>query len=324
MMKRITLFAAVASIVAGAALAQDGKVDSAITMMKVLDRPGQIKLATVWDGNKYIQCRQMNDHSVRCEAGGSLMQPSLEHVLTPDRIARLTARGWSLDPSFGNYVRTFPASTPSGVIADEIVATLSQVYDADIANLEVQTKTVADEPCPPRNGWTQNLAGSINDAKSMARYVVHACSYIPPSDESERKLGPNSTVADLIALYEPRVAVEIERLRLNIHRRVFAVFGTDLGYIQCESETEPDGFYCEAQSADSWPVLAQVLTPERIARLHAAGYADPGRAPNYSKEYLADKVTDAELATEILTLLHDVYGYYGATKLDVKTEESRS
>ena len=48
MMKRITLFAAVASIVAGAALAQDGKVDSAITMMKVLDRPGQIKLATVW------------------------------------------------------------------------------------------------------------------------------------------------------------------------------------------------------------------------------------------------------------------------------------
>jgi len=27
------------------------------------------------------------------------------------------------------------------------------------------------------------------------------------------------------------------------------------------------------------------------------------------------------LAAEVLTLLHDVYGYYGATKLEVTTEE---
>lgn len=322
-MKRMTMFVAVALIAAGAAFAQDNNVESAITTMKALDRPGQIKLATMWDGNKYIQCRQMGDQSIRCEAGGALMQPSLEHVLTPDRITRLTTRGWTLDPSFGNYVKTFPASTSANAIADEIVATLSQAYDADIPNLEVQTKTVADEPCPPRNGWTQNLAGSINDAKSMARFAVHACAYKPANDEPAHKLGPGSTAADLIALYGPTVTVEIQRLRLNIHRRVFVAFDTGLGYAQCESQTEPDGFYCETQSADSWPVLAAVLTPERIARLHAAGYADPGRAPNYSKTYLADKITDAQLAAELLTLLHDVYGYYGATKLEVHTEEER-
>jgi hypothetical protein len=64
-----------------------------------------------------------------------------------------------------------------------------------------------------------------------------------------------------------------------------------------------------------------VLTPERIARLRAAGFADPGRAPNYSKTYPAEKIDDAALASEVLTLLHDVYGYYGASKLEVKTEE---
>jgi hypothetical protein len=30
---------------------------------------------------------------------------------------------------------------------------------------------------------------------------------------------------------------------------------------------------------------------------------------------------DTALATEVLTLLHDVYGYYGASKLEAKTEE---
>jgi hypothetical protein len=67
--------------------------------------------------------------------------------------------------------------------------------------------------------------------------------------------------------------------------------------------------------------LTAVLTPQRIARLRAAGYADPGRAPNYSKTYLASNITDAALAAEVLTLLHDVYGYRGVSKLAVKTEE---
>ena len=104
-------------------------------------------------------------------------------------------------------------------------------------------------------------------------------------------------------------------------RRVFAAFETGLGYVQCEPWTDPDVFYCEAQSTDSWPALAAILTPERIALLHAAGFEDPGRAPNYSRTYPADRTDDATLARELLTVLHDVYGYYGASKLEVKTEE---
>lgn len=322
-LRQAALMAVMVAMVAGPALAETGndKVAAAITTIRALDRPGRDNLATVWDGNKYIQCRRMSDRSLHCEAAGALMQVSLERVLTPERIGRLAALGWMLDPSFGNYVQTFGSDVSAKDIADKILAALSQGYDADTQNLEVETKSIASEPCPPRNGPSQNLAGIINDAPAMAAFAVHACAYRPKSSDPKRKLGPDSTVADLIDLYGPRVTAEIRRLRVNMHRRVFVVFATGLGYVQCETQTDPDSFYCEAQSTDSWPALAAVLTPERIARLHAAGYADPGRGPNYSKTYPADKIDDAALATELLTLLYDAYGYYGASELEVKTEE---
>jgi hypothetical protein len=313
----------IVAMVAHAASAQIGRDDvkAAIATIRTIDRPGRDNLATVWDGNKYIQCRRMRDASLRCEAAGALMQVSLERVLTPERIGRLAAMGWTLDPSFGNYVQTFGADVSAEDIADKILAALSQGYGADMQNLEVETKSIASEPCPPRNGQSADLAGIIIDAREMTRYAVHACAYKPKSDEPKRKLGPSSTAADLIELYGPQVAAEIGRLRINTHRRAFVILSGGLGYVQCHTQMDPDGFYCEAQSTDTWPALAAVLTPERIARLHAAGFADPGRAPNYSKTYLVDKISDAVLAAEALTLLHDVYGYYGATKLEVTTEE---
>lgn len=297
------------------------RVITAISAITVLERPGRDNLATVWDGNKYIQCRRISDRSLRCEAAGAMMQVSLSHVLTPDRIGRLAATGWTLDSSFGNYVQTFRPETSATEVADKILAALAQGYGAEMQNLEVETKSIRSEPCPPRNGPSQNLAGLINDAPSMARSAVHARAFQPTANDPVQTLGPGSTAADLVKLYGPLVTAEIQRLRINMRRRVFAVFDTGLGYVQCEPQTEPKGFYCEAQSADSWPALAAVLTPERVAVLHAAGFADPGRAPNYSKTYPADTTGDATLASEVLTLLHDVYGYYGASKLAVKTEE---
>ena len=79
--------------------------------------------------------------------------------------------------------------------------------------------------------------------------------------------------------------------------------------------------YCEAQSADSWQALASVLTPDRVNRLHDLGFADPGRAPNYWKNYPTEQIDDASIARELLTVLHDVYRYNGQPTLNVKTEE---
>jgi hypothetical protein len=322
----LVLFVATATIAlaAGAASAETIKtrVEAAITTIKALERPGRDNLATIWDGNKYVQCRRMSDRALRCEAAGAVMQISLARVLTPDHIGRLAAMGWMLDPSFGNYVQTFRPDVPAGDVADKIMTALAQGYDADVDKLEIETTSIKSEPCPPRNGPSQNLAGLIGDAPSMAAFSVHACAYKPDAGAPEHALPPGSTAADLIKLYGPRLTAEIRRLRVNIRRDdVFVIFASGLGYVQCQPETGPDAFYCEAQSAESWPALAAVLTPERIARLHAAGFADPGRAPNYFKTYPADKTGDEALASEVLTLLHDVYGYYGASALEVKTEE---
>ncbi len=76
------------------------QVDEALQNITTLVRPGRIGYATVWDGNKYIQCRRTPERALRCEAAGTSMQPSLRSVLTGDRSTRLTALGWTLDPQF--------------------------------------------------------------------------------------------------------------------------------------------------------------------------------------------------------------------------------
>jgi hypothetical protein len=161
----------------------------------------------------------------------------------------------------------------------------------------------------------------VNDAPSMARYAVHSCSYT-----SEPNSAPNaaaSSTEELINLYGVRVTGEVQRLRVNLNRDVFVIFQAGIGYIQCHPDSSPPTIYCEAQSADSWPALASILTPERVTRLHAAGFADPGRAPNYWKNYLVDQADDHMIARELLAILYDVYGYTGLPKLEVFTERTR-
>ena len=117
------------------------------------------------------------------------------------------------------------------------------------------------------------------------------------------------------------MAEELRRLRENKVRRVYSIFGTDRGYVQCQPLTEPNSFHCEAQSAQSWPALAATLTPERIARLQAAGFSDPDtNSPNYYRTYPFDTFDDAGLAAALLTVLYEVYGYRGVEGITLQRE----
>jgi hypothetical protein len=312
------LFASSAVSFAQPAQTSKAPVEATLQNILNLDRPGQDGYATIWDGNKYVQCKRLPDRGLRCEAAGVLMQPSLERVLTPERVSQLAALGWRLDPSFGNYVQTFPAGITTTAVAEKILQVLVTAYDADIANLEVQSRWVKSELCPPRNGPTQNLAGMVNDAPSMAATAVYACAYKP-----KENAGPNlplGSTAELIDFYGVKVTSEVQRLRVNVDRHVYAIFEAGIGYVQCKPDARPPSIYCEAQSAESWDALASILTPDRVARLHAAGFADPGRGPNYWKIYQLDQIDDAGIAGEIMSILHDVYGYNGLPALKVKTE----
>jgi len=320
-MSALAMLVSVGTGMAASSQTSQSRIEAALENITSLSRPGKDGYATVWDGNKYVQCKRLQDHSLRCESAGTLMQSSLLRVLTSERVARLAALGWRLDPSFGNYVQTFPADASSSSIAEKIVQVLSEAYDANMTELDVQTKWVSSEPCSPRNGPSQNLAGMINDAPTMAATAVRTCAYQPKTD-----LGPNiaaNSAAELVGFYGARVTGEIQRLRVNIRRRVFAVFESGIGYVQCRPDESPPSINCEAQSADSWAALGSVLTPERVKRLHELGYADPGRVPNYWKDYAIDQSDDTLVARELLTVLHDVYGYNGQPTLRIKTEEAR-
>ncbi|HLH12085.1 MAG TPA: hypothetical protein VKV77_09445 [Methylovirgula sp.] len=299
-------------------LPSKSRVVAALQNILALERPGKTGYATIYDGNKYIQCGRSMNHSLRCEAAGTLMQPSLAHVLVPERLKRLLALGWHLDPHFGNYVQVFPAEVPPEGVADKILQTLSQAYSVDLDNLQEKTKWIESGLCPPRNGPTQNLAGMIDDAPEMASVAVHECAYTGPD------LGDKfESTEDLIAHYGKRVAAEIQRLRINPDQDIFFVLSTEIGFVQCAPQSVSE-IFCEAQSIDSWPALAAVLTSDRIARLHAAGYEDPGRSQNYRKVYSLDKLDDMAIARELLAVLHDAYGYLGLPALKIETETGHS
>jgi hypothetical protein len=52
----------------------------------------------------------------------------LKSVLDGARLNRLAAPGCVLDPSFGNYMRTFPADIPNAQLADRINAPQKRVF----------------------------------------------------------------------------------------------------------------------------------------------------------------------------------------------------
>ena len=120
-----------------------------------------------------------------------------------------------------------------------------------------------------------------NDSRALAQGAIHACDYKPPTTGELRFT--SGDVNELAAAYGARVTGELQRLRVNSDRQVYFVLDSGIGFVQCAPQDKPPSQYCEAQSADSWPALASVLTPERVARLHALGYAEPGRSPITNK-----------------------------------------
>jgi len=104
----------------GVACAADSpaeRIEAALQNIASIVRIGKIGYATIWDGNKYVQCRRLPSRELRCEAAGATLQPSLKRVLTIERQGRLAALRWVIDPAFGNYVQLSSAEMPTGQIA---------------------------------------------------------------------------------------------------------------------------------------------------------------------------------------------------------------
>jgi hypothetical protein len=183
-------------LVAGKGSAQPAstrpKVIEALDNVRNLTRPQQDGYATIWEGDKYVQCHALSDQSLSCEAAGAVMQPSLAGLLSPERKRRLTSLGWRLDQSFGAYTQIFPPAVGLDKVADSILASLSQGYDADLTFLEVQTRWVGHQACPPRRGPGQVLAGIVDDSPMAAPTAVQGCAYKPPATATASASGASA------------------------------------------------------------------------------------------------------------------------------------
>jgi len=177
-------------IVLGLSLADKGWAQPSSTTPRVIEaldnirnvtRPRQDGYATIWEGQAFVQCHALSDQSLSCEAAGATMQPALAQILTPDRKQRLTALGWRLDPSFGAYTQTFSPTLGLDQAADRILSALNQGYGADLTRIDVQTRWVGHQTCPPRHGPGQTLAGLVDDDPVMAATSVHGCTYSGPA-----------------------------------------------------------------------------------------------------------------------------------------------
>ena len=122
--------------------------------------------------------------------------------------------------------------------------------------------------------------------------------------------------ARLIARDGARLGAAMTWLRGDPRRGLYVFFTPDT-YVECRPGPARGTIDCLAPCPDAWPWLEKVLTPQRIARLHAAGYADPG--VEYSKEYLAGEPADV-IAAELIALLHDAYDYRGMPPLILTAE----
>ena len=162
------------------------------------------------------------------------MQPSLGRILGPERHSEARgARLASETPSFGNYVQIC-----SGQSAGEpgrrkdCCRPSERRYDADLANLEIQSDWIKSVPCPPRNGPTQNLAGMINDASGYGQ--TRLCTTASTSRRPDRGPTPLArTAADLIMIYGTTRIERNQRLRVQHRSQVFVVVDTGGGYVQC-------------------------------------------------------------------------------------------
>ena len=279
---------------------------------------------TVSDGNMFVQC--LASHSLpvwRCEAAGLEGQPWLRHVLTPERQDRLIALGFKPDPSFGNFVADRPRPTAPEALADLILRALTEGYGVRPDDLTIHAERIASARCHKRMKAGADRGGSILTPHwGHAQDAVAGCGTRGPDhmNSDDASVMPQPDGRDTRSEYLIYMAEELKRLESVTDSHV--IFDGGPAYVQCANDVEDKQLYCEAASADAVGApIERILTPDRIAKLREAGFSPPGKAMNYWRFYPQAEYTKAAVAQALLDVLKDAYGYYGAPKMNVETEQ---
>lgn len=290
-------------------------------------------ILTVSESNLYVQC--LDSHLLpqwRCEAAGIEGQPWLRGVLTPEHQAKLAALGFLPDPETGNFVAQPPKAIAPETLAGTILQVLTDIYGAKPEEIDVKAEKLRASRChrrikPGHDRGRAILTRSIGfkqDAEKTCKLKSHTGETrdANDADDDDTDPAPAAPGIDVDARYLAPMAAELDRVRRagpNAH----VIFIATPTYVQCLHDSEGKRMYCEAASEDAvGKSLAHILTPERTAKLIAAGFAPPGRTMNYSRFYPEAEYNMPLLAKALLRVLKEAYGYQGAPPMNVATENS--
>ena len=305
-------------------------IAKAAATILVPKHPKRDGILTVRDNTLYVQCINRPDVATwRCEAAGLEGEPWLRNVLTMERQDRLIARGFKPDTATGNFVRSFARSTTPATLAKTILAVLTDIYGADIGEIDAITDWLPAAPCHPRMISGHDFGGSIKTPKwGHEKDVAAGCDILTNTNglnlddfKTPAPGAPSSGEIDLAARYAAAMAPQLERLESG-QKHIWAVFTAGIPYIQCKFDSEDNAFYCEAASDDaSGAPLARILTPDRRQKLIDAGFEPPGKVVNFRRFYPLAQYDEVAVAKALLAVLHDAYGYGGAPALRLHTEK---
>ncbi len=288
-------------------------------------------LLTIRDDNQFIQC--LASHFLptwECEAAGFEGQPWLHHVLTMERQASLAALGFRPDPKSGNFVIRPAKSTPPGTMADLLYDALTEGYGVKPEDIDVSAERLPARRCHQRIMANHQLGGLIRTPTiGLKSDAAKGCgmdtNYDAENYDDPAAVVPAAQGIDVDARYLPPMTAELQRLeKAGKGINDFSIFITGPAYVQCMHDAEGKRMYCEAVSEDAvGKPIERILTPERKAKLIAAGFAPPGKTMNYSRFYPADEYDMPALAKVLLGILKDVYGYQGEPPMDLTTENRK-
>ena len=324
---------------AGAALAEPGpkaEIVRGIATILLVENDKTDGILTVAEGNLYVQC--LRSHFLpgwRCESAGVEGQPWLHDLLTSDRKAKLTGLGFAPDPETGNFVSTPPREIAPEVLADTILLVLTDVYGAKPEEIGVRAEKLRSARCHRRikAGHDRGRAiltktiGFKQDAEKSCKSKSQPSDAEAADDTANEGGGDEGATPiaaapgiDVDARYLAPMTAELDRMR-KAGPHAFVIFEALPAYLQCKHDAEGKRMYCEAVSADAvGKPIARILTPERKAKLIAAGFAPPGRTMNYSRFYPDAEYSTALLAKVLLRVLRGAYGYQGSPAMNVQTE----
>src|SRR6185437_1657376 len=175
-------------------------------------------------------------------------------------------------------------TTAPDAMATLLYRALTEGYGLKAEDIEVKAEPLSASRCHQRITSGHELGGLIRTPTiGLERDAAPGCgieaNYDAENYDDPKAVIPPAPGIDVDARYIPAMTTELRRLeQLGDDVEAFSIFIAGPAYVQCQHDGAGKRMYCEAASEDAvGKPIERILTPDRKAKLLAAGFAPPGK-----------------------------------------------